>query len=1098
MEKRESVGIKYLKILWTIMTLLGAAYLFLGEWLLPEDQLGAGGWCEKFETEWEQVFPDGSRIPVKIPGRCEVTQDHEATVETVLPMNLEHNTFLRFWSQRQDMEIYVDGELRQEYTTKNNRLFGRTSSAALVFFELRPEDGGKRLTVNTRSDSDYAGVWRTVYIGDQLGIWMETFHESGAEVVVAFLVLVLSVISILVSKTLRFYYHKKVDLEYLGWTVLVASIWLIGNSVFRQIFFPNISVASDITFYCIMLIPIPFLVYMNSIQQGRYQRIYVGVGWVSAVNLVGCTILQVSGWKDFTDTITCMEAVDFLVIAVVLLMMLLDLYHKKIREYLWIAVGILGVCFAAVAQMLLYSFKTDIPFQGIILAVGLVFLLVMAVFSTMRGILHMERERSEALMASEAKAKFLANMSHEIRTPLNAVLGLDEIIIRESQEKHIRDYARDIQGAGRSLLSLINDILDFSKIESGRLELVEEEYEPMSLLNDLSIIFLNRIGKKPVELLYDIDKELPMKLYGDSLRLRQIIINIVNNAVKFTEEGYVKLTLRVEDEDEEDMRLVFSVKDTGQGIREEDIGRLFDSFQQVDTKKNHYKEGTGLGLAISKQLVELMGGGIQVESEYGKGSEFIFTVYQKRRSEKKAAVLKEREELPVVGGKLKDFYVKDALIKLTADYGLSYLDYDEAKAQGKQVDFLFTDQGDLVGELEEELKIGQTSPCLIQNPMLGNSWNTKTAMINKPLYSLNFCQAINHEISESEERGEDALNFVAEDARILIVDDNEMNLKVAKGLLEPLKMHIDTAENGRKALEMICSNTYDLVFMDHMMPVMDGIEATEKLRKMEGDYYQKLPVIALTANAIVDARDGFLKAGMNDFVAKPIKMKEICKKLRKWLPKELITEREETVQSQVLEGDLPQIEGLDVREGILNSGTKELFMNLLGDFYKLIELKAVKIEKCLADGMLRDYTIEVHALKNTSRMIGAVELSEEFYHLEQLGNEENQRALEEETPRVLELFRSYLPVLKPYAMEANDKKETASKEVLGDLLEQMYHAVDSFDFDEADRLLKELEKYRMPENCQKDMERLQACVADVAMEEILQLTKEMEDRLKKE
>ena len=394
--------------------------------------------------------------------------------------------------------------------------------------------------------------------------------------------------------------------------------------------------------------------------------------------------------------------------------------------------------------------------------------------------------KEHAESANKAKSAFLSNMSHEIRTPMNAVVGMTEILLREQHSPKETGYLHNIKNSGLALLTIINDILDFSKIESGKLEIVEEEYYPASMLSDLKMIFQNRIGEKKIDLQFDIDSELPVKLYGDSMRLRQIIINIGNNAIKFTEKGYVRLEMRVQERTGEDIRLFVSVKDSGQGIREEDLKKLFGAFSQVDTKKNHKKEGTGLGLSISKQLVELMGGTIEVKSEYGQGSEFYFTLCQKVRS------------------------------------------------------------GETVGE----------------------SWENAADM--------------------GTETPEDYREFTAPDAKVLIVDDNEINREVAVLLLEPLQMQIDTAENGAEALDMIQKKHYDLVLMDHWMPVMNGVEATMALRKLEGEYYRKLPVLALTADAMEESKEEFYAAGMNDFVAKPIEMKEICIKLKSWLPKELM------------------------------------------------------------------------------------------------------------------------------------------------------------------------------------------------------------------
>lgn len=736
-------------------------------------------------------------------------------------------------------------------------------------------------------------------------------------------------------------------------------------------------------------------------------------------------------------------------------------------------------------------------------------LLLMDITQQSRLMDELEQEKIKAEQANEAKSAFMSNMSHEIRTPMNAIVGMTDILLRETLPTHQREYLVNIKNSGAALLTIINDILDFSKIESGKMDIINEEYEPMSMLHDMSMIFLNRIGEKNVELIYDIDPNLPEKLFGDAQRIRQVIINLMNNAIKFTEQGSVTLRMTMKNTSEDTMDLSVLVVDTGQGIRKEDVGKLFGVFQQVDTMKNHYKEGTGLGLSIAKQLVELMGGTIGVESEYEKGSTFYFTIPQGIRSEHPAATVKNEEHRVIcISSYFDNALLKSQYEALVASYGVTHISLDEAIEKGIPLEVFFTDEIVLTDVKKyEKLKEWNTRICVLQNPMIQNLSDVKATLINKPLYSLNFCQVINNEsISLGIEEG--VLCFVAPNAKVLVVDDNEMNLKVVKGLLEPTKIQIETASNGKEAYEKVQRYKYDMLFLDHMMPVMDGVEATMKIRQLPEEYYQKLPIIALSANATTDARKLFTESGFNDFVAKPIKSKELCKCIQTWLEPKYIEVGDGVVSvagAPVAPAcpwnnpvdEIEPIEGIDIAEGIVNSGSKDMFIRLLGDFYKLIDQKATKIEKCLADGLLRDYTIEVHALKSTARMIGALELSEMFYRLEELGNAEEKNVLEQETPKVLSLYRKYKQILEPYGKRLEQEKATVSVDEMIDSLSLLKDAIDTFDLDGADEAMHKLEGYAFPEEYQNQIEELSAYVADVAMEDVIRICTELITELQK-
>lgn len=599
--------------------------------------------------------------------------------------------------------------------------------------------------------------------------------------------------------------------------------------------------------------------------------------------------------------------------------------------------------------------------------------------------------------ANRAKTNFVSNMSHEIRTPMNSIVGITEILLRSHHSPKEQEYLLNIQSSGRVLLTIINDVLDCSKMESGKMQLFDEPYDTFSLFHDLKISMENRIANCPLELIYDIDPDIPCTLKGDMGRIRQIITNLVNNAIKYTEKGSIRFTVRVRQKNADKVMLYYAVEDTGIGIRKEDQKILFDAFQRVEMDRNRYVEGTGLGLTISQNLVNMMGGVIEVESEYGKGSRFFFTIEQ-------------------------------TIIDPTPVSAVNY-----------------NGQKDNVTEKEAE--------CL----------------------------------------------FIAPEAHILLVDDNELNLVVAKELLKPLRMQIDTAENGLQAVKMVRGSQYDLVLMDHMMPVMDGIEAAKAIRALPEDKYQKLPIIALTANAMVDARKEFLNAGMNGFVAKPIDFARICNQLKLWLPKDLVRDVPKEEAKKLLADDLsdreiqpedPQM-GFSFEEGVKHCGSKAALMKTIRIFYRTIDSKANKIEQCLKEGLISDYVIEVHALKSSALLIGAVPLSEAAKELEDYGKQGKTEVLEEKTPDVLTLYRDLKNILRPYAEKEEDAKKEFSDGEWITALQQIHQCIEQFDLDGVDQIMEQLEEYQVPECIRESMDQLRVYVADVSMEEIMELTDTM-------
>lgn len=688
--------------------------------------------------------------------------------------------------------------------------------------------------------------------------------------------------------------------------------------------------------------------------------------------------------------------------------------------------------------------------------------------------------KDKAEYENKEKSTFLSNMSHEIRTPMNAIIGLTDVLLRESQDDKQREYLGSIKSSANGLIAIINDILDFSMIDSGRMKMVETDYEPMSLLNDLSIICLNRIGKKPIELFFDIDAELPAKLRGDAVRIRQIIINLLDNAIKFTEEGSVTLSIKCFPSGRGNIELLVSIRDTGIGIKESEQELIFTEFSQEDLLKKRNQEGTGLGLAITTRLIEQMGGKLELESVYGQGSTFRFSIRQKICIPDSAARL---SGAPVcIAGCFEDPRQQTNLEKLASNFHVLCLPYEEINETEKPT-CLFVD-AKCFQIRHQELRSKAKKICVLHNPLMECIVDTDVILANKPLYSLNFVNILNQDIKKGSTDGEKFAQFTAPDARILVVDDNDMNLKVALALLSPLKMTVDVAKNGQEAVRFVNANRYDLVFMDHMMPVMDGIEATIMIRNMEGDYYQNLPILALTANGVVGMKDTFLKAGMNDWLLKPYEMKQIFEKLRKWLPSNLIVESTEQISTEEQSVAFPVIEGIDLQTALTYAGDETMLRSLMNDFASLIDFKKKQVMEYLEEDKLREYTIEVHALKSSARLIGAMELSGEFLKLEEYGNAEDRESIRRETPRVLELYTSFKEKLAVVKEEETEQFEVDQDEVVF-ILEKLRSAIEEFDVDKADRCMERLKQYVLSSECKQKIEELDVFVLNLDVENAL-------------
>ena len=576
-----------------------------------------------------------------------------------------------------------------------------------------------------------------------------------------------------------------------------------------------------------------------------------------------------------------------------------------------------------------------------------------------------KRVRHQAEKASLAKSEFLANMSHEIRTPMNAIIGLNDIIMEESENTEIHAHAKDVQSAAKNLLAIINDILDLSKVEAGKMELVYVNYYIKSMADEVIGMMDMAASQRGLILKYECDETIPCRYHGDDGRIKQILINILSNAIKFTKKGYVRayITGKPGRSADEEM-LIINVEDTGCGIREEDLGKIFEDFRQVDSKRNRSAEGTGLGLAIVKHLVELMEGSIDVKSTYGKGTTVTITIPQKIVDR---SPVSEMPEFPQSEQKLTDL-------------------------------------------------------------------------------------------------------FTAPGIKVLIVDDNVINRKVARSFLKNYEFDLAEAESGPEAIELVRANRYDIIFMDHMMPGMDGIEAVEIIRRDCGENGTAPVIVALTANAMEGMREQFLQSGFQDFIPKPLDRRELNQLLLHWVPEKYRRSEEMEEESKPLDPMNFRIDGVDMESAMQYfSGGEEDFVNLL-DLYREDGKRKLQLLSELADTDIVNYQIEVHGLKSASANIGAMEVSEMAREQENAAAQGNTELIAEKSPLLLAEYEILLENIERFLeqrRQENDSKEKLPALPISELREQAAEALERlkhFQSRECAERVDKLLQHEMPKD----------------------------------
>jgi signal transduction histidine kinase/CheY-like chemotaxis protein/HPt (histidine-containing phosphotransfer) domain-containing protein len=601
--------------------------------------------------------------------------------------------------------------------------------------------------------------------------------------------------------------------------------------------------------------------------------------------------------------------------------------------------------------------------------VGLTILLVYNFVIMMKFNRKLSEAAVEANQANEAKSYFLSTMSHDIRTPMNAILGLNEMVLRDSHDETIIGYSENIRTAGNTLLGIINDILDFSKIEAGRMDIINVDYSFVSVLNDIVNMVQKKAEDKGLAFNMDIDTGIPQVLHGDEIRIKQVLTNILSNAVKYTREGSVTFSAgfkKLQDKPDS-VILKISVADTGIGIKPEDMDRLFKAFERIEEKRNRNIEGTGLGMTIAQSFLAMMGSRLEVESVYGEGSVFSFALEQK-------------------------------VVKW-----------------------------DPVGNYEDAFK---------------------------------------HSLKERRNYRE---KFTAPHAKVLVVDDTPVNLSVFASLLKRTKIQIDTAESGDEAVVLYKNRHYDVIFLDHMMPDKDGIETLAEMRALSGTPNDETVIVCLTANAISGMREMYISAGFDDYITKPIDPDRLEVMLLQYLPKGKIAPASDEHEDDdyMIPDFLFQLDELDVGSGLNHCGSGESYMATLKMYLDTAAKNADDIESFWAAGDIKNTTIKIHALKSTSRVIGALELGEFAARLEKAGDHGDTETIDRELAGLLSQYRKLAEDLEPlneHPDPESDERPFITEEELNEAYRTLSEFCASFDFDSVVHVAQTLEGYRIPED----------------------------------